>query len=130
MSKGLNSMKQLLGKVVRPLTGIILCIIAALIAIIGSVDHPWRASVPILLLAVIVLLAHWCGMFVSVIGSATSALLFAYNLFPPIGSFRVSSPAERENLAWMLLGSIVISYLLRPPAIVEHRSDTQRISKG
>lgn len=98
----------------KPLAGLLLCAGAALLVAAFSVPQPWRVFVPLAFVAIIMLLAARYGLFVSVFGSMLAACIFAYFLFAPLGSFRVSSQAERSNLAWMMLGSISLSYLLLP----------------
>ncbi len=41
-------------------------------------------------------------------------MIFAYYLFPPLYSLRVAEVAARENLSWMVLSAIALSYLLFP----------------
>lgn len=107
-------MKRMVLQVSRPIAGLLLCAGAALLVAVFAVPQPWRVFVPLAFVVIIMLLAARYGLFVSVFGSITAACIFAYYLFAPLGSFRVSSQAERSNLAWMMLGSIALSYLLLP----------------
>lgn len=100
----------------RSVLGLLLCAAAALIAALLSVNRPWHGVVPIAFVVAIVLLAGRYGLMVGILGSVIAALVFAYFLFHPLASFRVSDPLERSRLAWMLLGGVVISFLLLPPA--------------
>ncbi|MFB3813141.1 MAG: DUF4118 domain-containing protein [Terriglobales bacterium] len=105
---------KLLLKASRPLFGVVLCTAAAVVAAIVSVHHPWRVFVPLAFVFVIVLLGVRFGMAASLFGSVLTTLIFAFLLFTPTGSFRVENRTERENLAWMLMAGVVISFLLQP----------------
>jgi K+-sensing histidine kinase KdpD len=109
----LRAVFQVMGK---PLAGLLLCVTAALAISAFSAPREWRLFVPLAFVIVIMLLAARYGLFVSVFGSITAALIFAYFLYAPLGSFRVESQAERSNLGWMMLSSIALSYLLLPSA--------------
>lgn len=107
-------MKRMVLQISRPIAGLLLCAGLALLVAVFSVPQPWRVFVPLAFVVVIMVLAARYGLFVAVFGSIVAACIFAYFLFAPLGSFRVSSQAERSNLAWMMLGSISLSYLLLP----------------
>jgi K+-sensing histidine kinase KdpD len=51
---------------------------------------------------------------VGVLGSLLSALIFAHMLFQPLGSWHIQDVAARQNLAWMVLASVALSYLFAP----------------
>lgn len=107
-------MRRMVLQVSKPIAGLLLCAGAALLVAIFSTPQPWRVFVPIAFVLIIMLLAARYGLFVSVFGSMVAAGIFAYFMYDPLGSFRVASQAERSNLAWMMLGSISLSYLLLP----------------
>jgi K+-sensing histidine kinase KdpD len=98
----------------KPVAGVLLCLAAALLTASVSSQHAWRVFVPFAFVAVVVLLSARYGLAVSIVGSLGAALVFAY-AFAPVGSWRVADPVERNSIAWMLLGSIALSYLLVPP---------------
>ncbi len=100
----------------RPAAGVCLCAVTALVAATVAAHHPWRVFVPLGFVLFIVLLAARYGLPASVLGAAVAALIFAYFLFPPLGSLRVADNLERANLAWMVLAGIVIPFLLLAPA--------------
>jgi len=100
-------------KLSRPVAGVLLCVAAALLTAIFA-PRPLRVFVPFAFVVVIVFLSARYGHLVSIFGSLSAALVFAY-FFSPSGRFMVDSPVERSGLGWMLLGSVVISYLLWPP---------------
>ncbi len=114
-------MKQLLPQMSRCVVGVLLCGAAALVTAVCSASHEWRAFVPIAFVFVIVLLATRYGMSAALLGAAITALLFAYFMFPPHRSFRITSSTERANVAWMLLGSVAISYLVTASSQQQHR---------
>jgi K+-sensing histidine kinase KdpD len=102
-------------KKIRPLVGVLLCAVAALIASLVFEARPYRVFVPLGFVLVVLALAARYGMAVSVYGSLIAALIFARFLYHPIGSLRVDSEAARANLGWMVLGGIALSYLLLTP---------------
>jgi K+-sensing histidine kinase KdpD len=107
-------MKGVFLRLRNPAFGLGLCTAAALVVTGVSVRHSWRVFVPFAFIAVIVLLAALYGMWVAVLGSVVTSLIFAYFIFPPIHSFRVEDKMERSAIAWMILGGIVVSFLLIP----------------
>jgi K+-sensing histidine kinase KdpD len=112
-----------LDRVSRRVVGLVLCGALALLVAIVSAPRPWRGLVPFGFVFIILLLSARYGMLVSLFGSVTAALIFAYFLYSPLGSFRVASESERGNLGWMMLSSIAIAYLLLPtdPRQNKHR---------
>lgn len=76
--------------------------------------HHGKVFLPLWFLGVLVVLAIRYGIVVGVAGSLLSAAIFATTLFSPQGSLRVHDPLARQNLAWMVLGGIALSYLLAP----------------
>ena len=76
--------------------------------------HDLKAFLPLWFLAVLVALAVRYGIAVGVIGSLLSGAIFATTLFSPTGSLWISDLTARRNLAWMVLGGIVLSYLFAP----------------
>ncbi len=98
----------------RPVMGVFVCAGSAALfaALFGR--HPAAKWLPIVFLAVVFLVALRFGTMVGILGSLAAAVVFAYMLFPPLRSVAVSDQAARSNLAWMLLGGTVISFLLAP----------------
>jgi K+-sensing histidine kinase KdpD len=92
-----------------------LVLAAALIAA-GLFSHSaFRIFVPLGFVVVLLALAARFGVMVSVLGSLLAALVFAQRLYAPTGSVGVEQLAARENLAWMILAAVALSYLLFPP---------------
>lgn len=104
-----------LGNRFRIAAGLLLCAAIALGASSLTLLHAWRGFLPIAFGVLLVLLAWRYGVPVAVIGAPLTAFIFAYFIFPPTHSFRVENEAARASLGWMVLGSIVISYLLVHP---------------
>lgn len=69
-------------------------------------------SMPFVLLGVVIFVAVKFGSTSGILGSIGAAIVFAEFLFDPVLSLRVSNPAERNNLLWMLLIGIIASELL------------------
>jgi K+-sensing histidine kinase KdpD len=99
----------------RTLTGLFLTLAAALI-VAGLFSHSnFRLFVPLGFVFVLIILAARFGLIVSVLGSLVAAIVFAYRLYPPLGSIHVERAAARANLGWMILAAVALSYLLFPP---------------
>jgi K+-sensing histidine kinase KdpD len=73
-----------------------------------------REVVPIVFLMVVLALGLMLGRTVGILGSIVGALVFAYSLYAPVGSFRIQDQGARSAVAWMLLGGVTLSYLLLP----------------
>lgn len=65
-------------------------------------------------MAVLLVLAVRYGMAVGVVGSIISAVIFAHVLYSPLGSWHVTDHMARQNLAWMILGGVALSFLFAP----------------
>jgi K+-sensing histidine kinase KdpD len=98
----------------RPVTGVLLSLMTALVVAKVFSHSQFRALVPLGFVAILIALASRYEPIVSIVGAVLSAMVFAYYLFPPLYSLRVDDPAARENLSWMVLGAIALSYLLFP----------------
>ncbi|PSH04795.1 MAG: hypothetical protein CXZ00_05345 [Acidobacteria bacterium] len=80
----------------------------------------WKLAAPFLFVVVLVLLASHFGAMVSVVGSILAAVIFSSMLFSPIHSMQVRDESERATLAWMILLSVSVSYLLFPSQSGKH----------
>jgi K+-sensing histidine kinase KdpD len=74
----------------------------------------WKMDGPLLFAVVLVILASHFGAVISVAGSLLAAAVFAFLLYSPEHSLRVVNDADRSTLAWMVLISVSLSYLLYP----------------
>ena len=103
------------------LIGMLLCgsgasLMALLFHRSGSVS-----LVPLWFLVVLLAVALRFGFLAGALGSVLAAAIFAEFLFQPYGSLSVESLPARSNLAWMVLGGLVFSYLLGPRQVSGRR---------
>jgi K+-sensing histidine kinase KdpD len=94
------------------LIGTLLCATLALTMSLIFSDSHVRSTMPLLFIAVLFLAALRYGAMSGIFGGLVAALIFAYFLFTPIGSFRVERSPARDNLGWMLLVGIPVSYFV------------------
>jgi K+-sensing histidine kinase KdpD len=99
-------------RIVRPVLGMVISAILAVLATVVFGERPSRVLVPTGFLIVIILIARLWGRLAGVLGTAIAALVFAFLLFNPVGSWIVNDDAARTNLGWMLLGGMALSYFL------------------
>lgn len=99
-----------------PLIGTVLCGVAALGVSAVAAGHSWKAVVPLLFSAVLLVVAFVFGTRAGIFGSVVAAVVFAAFLFAPVRSIHVSSEAARSNLGWMVLIGISFSLLFAPPS--------------
>jgi K+-sensing histidine kinase KdpD len=94
------------------LIGTLLCAsVATLMSLIFS-GTSVRSTLPLLFIAVLFVAALRYGAVSGIFGGVVAALIFAYFLFTPVGSFRVERSPARDNLGWMLLVGIPLSYFV------------------
>jgi Kef-type K+ transport system membrane component KefB len=99
-------------RIVGPMLGMVISAILAILATVVFGGRPSRVLVPTGFLIVIILVARLWGRLAGVLGTAIAALVFAFLLFNPVGSWIVNDDAARTNLGWMLLGGMALSYFL------------------
>jgi K+-sensing histidine kinase KdpD len=103
--------------VLDALIGAIFCAVLAATSVLLLPRNGHRAMLPLLFIVVIALMAKRYGAWAGVLGSVSSALIFSYFWFKPVGTFAVAHDAARNNLSWMLILGITASYFLSfPPA--------------
>jgi K+-sensing histidine kinase KdpD len=98
--------------------GVAVILAGALVVAAAFVHTGFRDLMPFAIVPVVV--AAKCGVLSSLVGSVLSAVVFAYFLSAPMGSFHLSSDVMRSSLGWMLLVSIAFSFLLFPSRRHEH----------
>lgn len=94
--------------------GTLLCASVALILALVFNQTRLEFALPLICLAVVLSVAARFGVATGVLGSIVSALLFAYFVYSPQGSLRITSPDARANVSWLLLGGISLSFLFTP----------------
>lgn len=94
--------------------GTLLCASVALILALVFGQTRLEFALPLICLAVVLAVAARFGVATGVLGSIVSAFLFAYFVYSPEGSFHIASPDARENVSWLLLGGISLSFLFTP----------------
>ncbi len=96
----------------RTLSGILLSVLSAFVIVRMCNDPALSLLVPLFFIPLLVLLSSRFGTMVSVVGSVLAALIFAWQLYPPIGSIHVESEVARTRLGLMIVLSVVGSFLL------------------
>lgn len=120
-----NEMLCRIPKKLRAVVGVVLASGAAYLLATWFAEHAGHEAkvlVPLWFIAVLVALAIRYGLAVGVVGSLLSAAIFATTLFSPFGSLWISDLTARRNLAWMVLGGIVLSYLFAPSDSAHRKS--------
>jgi K+-sensing histidine kinase KdpD len=97
---------------VDTLIGTLLCASVALVMSLLFQGSAVKATLPLLFIAVLFMASMRYGAVSGIIGGLIAALVFSYFLFTPVGSFRVDRSPARENLGWMLLVGIPVSYFV------------------
>ena len=98
--------------------GVIISTLCAIVLAKLYAGTEWKVEGPLLFAITLVILASHFGATISVAGALLGAAMFAFFLYNPENSFRIHSEAERSTLAWMILASIALSYLLYPTGSV------------
>lgn len=93
---------------------LILCGAVAWVVALAAQGKSWRNLVPFAFLLVIWLVGLVGGRTVGILASVLTALIFAHELFAPLGSVAVQQHDARSSLSWMVLAGVTISYLLLP----------------
>jgi hypothetical protein len=90
----------------------VLC--AVIVANVFAKTH-WKHAAPVLFAVVLVMLASRFGAPITVAGSLLGAAIFVLLLFSaPPHSLHLENESDRDPLAWMILSSVSLSYLLYP----------------
>lgn len=88
------------------------CLCAALAVVLALIfsTNPHKSWLPILFIAILLFIALRFGAVSGLAGGVAATLIFAYFLFTPVGSVRVEKKEARDNLGWMLLVGVPVSY--------------------
>ena len=106
----------------RAPVGVLLVAAAACASAQLFAGHEQKVLLPLWFVAVLVALAFRYGIAVGVVGSLLSAAIFATMLFSPLGSLWIGDKVARQNLAWMVLGGVALSYLFAPSDSAHRKS--------
>ena len=112
-------------KTQKSLRGIVFCISAAAVLSLVLRGPDTRLAAPILCTCAVMASSFLWGRAAAILGAMAATLTFDLFLFPPIGSIRVSDPAERLALA-LLAWSAVVAALMTPPDPAEASQDRHR----
>jgi K+-sensing histidine kinase KdpD len=96
----------------HPTIGFLTCGGSALAGIAFFKGTQYEAALPLAFLLVVTTAALLWGCAGAMAGLLCGAAMFAFLLFPPIGSLAVSDNVARANLGWMLLLGIPTTFLL------------------
>jgi K+-sensing histidine kinase KdpD len=96
----------------RSIVGVTLCSVIALLASVLFRNTRIEAAIPLFFLLILVAVTIYFGSWAGTVGTILATIVFMELLFEPIYSLKVSGPAQKDNLIWMVLGGIVISNLL------------------
>ena len=94
--------------------GTLLCTSAAALLAALFAASSARVSLPLICLAIVLAVAARFGAMAGVLSSVLSALVLAYFVFSPLNGLQVTDTAARNNLGWLLLGGISLSFLFGP----------------
>jgi K+-sensing histidine kinase KdpD len=97
--------------------GIALSVLCAVAVATVFARTEYKLAGPVLFALVLVILASCFGAAISIPGAGLAAIIFAFLLFPPLHSLHVEEGAQRDDLAWMILSSVALSYLLYPASM-------------
>ena len=111
--------------------GTLLCTSAAALLAALFASSSVRLSLPLICLAIVLAVAARFGAMAGVLSSLLSAFVLAYFVFSPVG-LAVSNATARNNLGWLLLGGISLSFLFGPSTeeVYSRRHGRQRHSRS
>jgi integral membrane sensor domain MASE1 len=102
--------------------GTLLCVSAAALLAGLFASSSIRLALPLICLAVVLAAAARFGVTTGILGSVFSAMLLAYFVFSPQNSLRIADSTARNNIGWLLVGGISLSFLFAPSPAEAHRS--------
>jgi len=86
----------------------------AVLATVWFAAPATRNLVPVVFVVIVVLVALRFGALAGIVGSLVGAAIFAGWLYAPVGSLHVKDTGARDQIGWMVLAGISLSYLLAP----------------
>ena len=94
--------------------GTLLCTSAAALLAGLFASSSVRVALPLICLAIVLAVAARFGATTGILSSVFSAIVLAYFVFSPVHSLEVADATARNNLGWLLLGGISLSFLFGP----------------
>jgi K+-sensing histidine kinase KdpD len=70
-----------------------------------------KSTVPLLFIGLLFAVAVRFGALAGILGTISSAAIFALFLFEPLHRLAINNAGQKENVGWMLVGGIVLSGL-------------------
>jgi len=102
-------------QVLRTVLGVVFCAVTSMIMVQAVSKLNFKDIVPLLFVPVIIATTVFFGRSAGILSSLVSGLIFALFLFSPLHSWSVTETAARNNLGWMLLAGIALSYFASKP---------------
>ena len=120
-------MKAWLRSILFYVLGVVISTLCAIVLAKLYSGTEWKIEGPLLFAITLVILSSHFGAAISGAGALLGAAMFAFFLYNPENSFRVSSETDRSTLAWMILISVSLSYLLYPTRKVSAAHDSREL---
>ena len=76
----------------------------------AAYEHPRRELLPIFFIFIALVVALRLGSSAGVAGTLVAATVFAYT-FSPQGSLRIADVGLRQQLGWLIIGGVSLSFL-------------------
>src|SRR5262249_5611066 len=106
--------------------GTLLCTSAAALLAALFASSSVRVALPLICLAIVLAVAARFGATTGILSSVFSAIVLAYFVFSPVHSLEVADATARNNLGWLLLGGISLSFLFAPSPEEVYKERHQR----
>lgn len=107
------------GRALRTVLGAALTLVVALTAAWIFHHAPRPTVAPFVFVLVLALIARHFGTLPAFLGTLLAAVVFAWFLFPPLGSIQISDADARRSVEWMLIAGVVLADFI--PAIWDAR---------
>jgi K+-sensing histidine kinase KdpD len=107
----MSLLRAQLNPLLESILGLALFVSLALTAVFLTKQTHFQTSVPLLFIAIAAFVAFFIGKRAAYIGVLASAIIFAFMLFAPLGSWHVDAQDARVNLAWMIMGGLAAAWI-------------------
>ena len=110
----MKELRRLLSEkiLVSRIVGFLVCTSLAALSTWYFYGDSRRTAVPLFFVVVVAATAAFWGYRAAIAGMLSASALFAFLLFPPLGSWSVASESARRNLSWMLLFGLISAFFL------------------